>query len=112
MFDVGFWELLLIFGLGLVVLGPERLPRVAMKVGRWAGQARSMARHLSNQIRTEIEPVEKSIHSMQEGMRQDFSARRPEPGQSTPAADTSMPSTETPATAVTPDADSSGNPAK
>lgn len=81
MFDVGFWELLLLFGLGLIILGPEKLPRVAMKVGRWAGQARSMARHLSNQIRTEVEPIEKGMQSMHEGLRTDFSARRPEPGQ-------------------------------
>ena len=33
MFDVGFWELLLIFGVGLMILGPERMPRVAAQVG-------------------------------------------------------------------------------
>ena len=43
MFDVGFWELVLLFGIGLAVLGPERLPKVAAQVGRWVGQARSMA---------------------------------------------------------------------
>ena len=47
MFDIGFWELLILFGIGLVVLGPERLPRVAMKVGNWAGQARRTARTLT-----------------------------------------------------------------
>mgnify|MGYP001815974677 CR=1 FL=1 len=55
MFDIGFWELLILFGLGLVILGPERLPRVAMQVGRWAGQARSMARALTTQIRDELD---------------------------------------------------------
>ena len=50
MFDVGFWELVILFGLGLMVLGPERMPKVAAKVGRWAGQARRMARNLSNQF--------------------------------------------------------------
>ena len=39
MFDVGFWELLLIFGVGLMILGPERMPRVAAQVGRWIGRA-------------------------------------------------------------------------
>jgi len=84
MFDIGFWELVILFGLGLMVLGPERLPKVAAKLGRWVGQARNMARHLSNQIRDEIEPFESGINSVQETMRKDFSARRPEPGQ--PAA--------------------------
>lgn len=55
MFDIGFWELLILFGLGLLVLGPERLPRVAMQIGRWAGQARSMARALTTQIRDELD---------------------------------------------------------
>ena len=43
MFDIGFWELVFLFGLGLMVLGPERMPQVAAKLGRWAGQARSIA---------------------------------------------------------------------
>ena len=58
MFDVGFWELVVLFGLGLVILGPERLPKVAMQVGNWAGQARRMARQLSSQIRSEINDLD------------------------------------------------------
>ena len=58
MFDVGFWELIILFGLGLIILGPERLPKVAMKVGNWAGQARRMARQLSTQIRSELHDLE------------------------------------------------------
>lgn len=54
MFDIGFWELLLIFGLGLVFLGPERLPRVASKVGRWVGRARRTASQLRRQLEQEI----------------------------------------------------------
>lgn len=55
MFDVGFWELVILFGLGLVILGPERLPKVAMQLGNWAGQARRMARTLTTQIRDELD---------------------------------------------------------
>jgi sec-independent protein translocase protein TatB len=58
MFDVGFWELIILFGLGLVILGPERLPKVAMQVGNWAGQARRMARQLSGQIRSELNDLD------------------------------------------------------
>jgi len=54
MFDVGFWELVLIFGLGLVILGPERLPRVAAQVGRWVGRARRTASQLRRQLEMEI----------------------------------------------------------
>jgi sec-independent protein translocase protein TatB len=89
MFDVGFWELVILFGLGLMVLGPERMPKVAAQLGRWAGQARTMARNLTSQIRDEIEPIQSSVDSMSksfeetvgENVETDWSARRPEPGQ-------------------------------
>lgn len=55
MFDIGFWELIILFGLGLVILGPERLPKVAMQLGNWAGQARRMARSLTTQLRDELD---------------------------------------------------------
>lgn len=54
MFDVGFWELVLVAVLGLFVLGPERLPRVARTVGQWVGQARSIARRFQREIEREI----------------------------------------------------------
>ena len=38
MFDVGFWEVLVLFGIALMVLGPERLPQVAKRAGTWVGR--------------------------------------------------------------------------
>lgn len=55
MFDVGFWELLLIFGVGLMILGPERMPRVAAQIGRWIGRARRTASQLRRQLQRELE---------------------------------------------------------
>jgi sec-independent protein translocase protein TatB len=54
MFDVGFSELALIFGVSLVVLGPKRLPGLVSKVGRWVGKARSMARDFQQQLENEV----------------------------------------------------------
>ena len=54
MFEVGFTEIVLILGLALLVLGPEKLPGLAQKVGRWTGRARSMARQLRNQLEQEV----------------------------------------------------------
>ena len=54
MFDVGFWELVLIFGVGLIILGPERMPRVASQIGRWIGRARRTASSLRRQLEQEI----------------------------------------------------------
>ena len=54
MFEVGFTEIILILGLALLVLGPEKLPGLAEKVGRWTGRARSMARQLRTQLEQEV----------------------------------------------------------
>lgn len=58
MFDVGFSELLLCFVVALVVLGPERLPKVARTVGRWTGQARAYLRNLSTELDRESQLAE------------------------------------------------------
>jgi Tat protein translocase TatB subunit len=54
MFEVGFTEIILILGIALLVLGPEKLPKLANQVGRWAGRARAMARQLRQQLDDEV----------------------------------------------------------
>ncbi|MFO1405949.1 MAG: Sec-independent protein translocase protein TatB [Steroidobacteraceae bacterium] len=54
MFEVGFTEILLIFGIALLVLGPARLPKLAADVGRWAGRARAVVRQLRTQLEQEV----------------------------------------------------------
>lgn len=54
MFDVGFSELVILFVIGLLILGPERLPRVATQLGRWIGRARRTAHQLRLQIEREM----------------------------------------------------------
>ena len=51
MFDIGFTEVTLIAVIGLLVIGPERLPRVAREIGLWVGRIR---RYVS-QVRADIE---------------------------------------------------------
>jgi len=77
MFDVGFWELILIFGVGLMILGPERMPRVAAQIGRWVGRARRTANQLRRQLQREVE--------LDEYMNQ----KRPPPAPHTRSADQS-----------------------
>ena len=55
MFEVGFTEIVLIFGIALLVLGPARLPKLAADLGRWAGRARAMARQLRTQLEQEVQ---------------------------------------------------------
>jgi len=54
MLDFGFSEILLTSAIALVVLGPERLPKVARQVGQWVGRARLMARQFSEQLEREV----------------------------------------------------------
>jgi sec-independent protein translocase protein TatB len=58
MLDVGFSEILLTSAIALIVLGPERLPKVARQVGNWVGRARVMARQLSEQLEREVNAEE------------------------------------------------------
>ena len=55
MFDVGFQELVLLFVIGLLVLGPQKLPKVAAEIGKWVGRARRTATQLRRQLEREIE---------------------------------------------------------
>ena len=58
MLDVGFSEILLTSAIALIVLGPERLPKVARQVGNWMGRARVMARQLTEQLEREVSAEE------------------------------------------------------
>ncbi|MGI9203289.1 MAG: Sec-independent protein translocase subunit TatA/TatB [Woeseiaceae bacterium] len=54
MFGISGGELIILLLIGLVVLGPERLPRVANQIGGWLGQARRMTRVMKRQIEEEL----------------------------------------------------------
>lgn len=54
MFEFGFSELVVIFVVALIVLGPTRLPGLVRKVGRWVGKARAMARDFRDQLESEV----------------------------------------------------------
>jgi sec-independent protein translocase protein TatB len=53
-FDIGFWEIMFIVLLALLVLGPEKMPRIVSTLGNWAGRARFMARSLRMQVEQEL----------------------------------------------------------
>ena len=55
MSGIGFSEILILCLIGLIVLGPERLPRVANQIGGWVGQARRMTRMMRRQLEEELD---------------------------------------------------------
>ncbi len=55
MFGIGGQELVLLMVIGLIVLGPERLPRIANQIGGWLGQARRMTRVMKRQLEEELD---------------------------------------------------------
>jgi len=61
MFDIGFWELVLISIIALVVLGPERLPVAMRTVMRWIHTAKEMADAVKEDISQELK-----LHEMNE----------------------------------------------
>ncbi|CAG9294904.1 Sec-independent protein translocase protein TatB [Celerinatantimonas diazotrophica] len=55
MFDIGFWELVLCAVIGLIVLGPERLPKAIRALMRWVYMLRSMANQVKDDLEKEIQ---------------------------------------------------------
>lgn len=54
MFDIGFAELLVVGVMGLVVLGPEKLPTAARAVGLWIGRIRRSLGSIQREISAEL----------------------------------------------------------
>ena len=55
MSSIGLSEWVLLALIGLIVLGPERLPRIANQIGGWLGQARRMTRVMKRQLEEELD---------------------------------------------------------
>ena len=58
MFDVGFQELTLIGLIALIVVGPERLPRMARTLGLWTGRIRYYVGQVKSDIEREVRAQE------------------------------------------------------
>ena len=58
MFDIGFWELLLIALVALVVVGPERLPKLIRVTGLWLGRANASVQSIRSEISRELRAEE------------------------------------------------------
>jgi len=68
MFDVGFSEMLVIGLVALIVIGPERLPRVARTLGILAGRLQRYVADVKADINREVELDE--LHKMKDSVQQ------------------------------------------
>lgn len=67
MFDIGFFELLVIGIVALVVIGPERLPKVARTVGQWLGRMNRYVAQVKQDIDRDMRLEE--LRKMQQEMK-------------------------------------------
>ncbi len=58
MFDIGFWELALIAVVGLLVIGPDKLPGVARTTGMWVGRFRRFVTQVRDDVDRELRQEE------------------------------------------------------
>ena len=68
MFDIGFSELMVIGVVALIVIGPEKLPRVARTLGHLAGRLQRYVSDVKADINREIELDE--LRKMRDSMQQ------------------------------------------
>ncbi len=54
MFDAGFLEMVVIAVIALVIVGPERLPGIARKMGKWVAKARALVNTTKSDIEREL----------------------------------------------------------
>ena len=54
MFDIGFWELVLISIIALIVVGPDKLPSFAKNLGYWTGKIRRLINNTKRELSQEL----------------------------------------------------------
>ncbi len=101
MFDIAFSEVMVIAVIALIVIGPERLPRVARTLGHLFGRMQRYVNDVRNDIQREIEldelrklkqSVEESARSIEESVHKEFEAARDEVRALESLAETAPPS--------------------
>ncbi len=69
MFGIGFWELVLIFVIALIIFGPEKLPKIATSLGKAYYEFRKTMESVKFDIEEEVknldEEIEKEANNME-----------------------------------------------
>lgn len=71
MFDIGFFELMVIMAIAVVVVGPKNLPRLARSLGKGWGEFQRTFDDLKQEVLDEAEELKSSVNIEQ--LEQDIS---------------------------------------
>jgi sec-independent protein translocase protein TatB len=122
MFDIGFSELMVIGIVALIVIGPEKLPKVARTLGHLLGRAQRYVNDVKSDINREIQldelkklqsEVTESARSLEDSVRKEFDNARAAievPAQAA-AAELNDAAQQVAQSAAVPVADATGKPA-
>lgn len=98
MFEIGFWELVVVGVVALLVVGPEKLPGLARTAGLWVGKARRMLADVKAEVDrelhleelkqsfrqqanlTDLKDLSEQVKSLREDIRAEFDDPGPPPG--------------------------------
>ncbi|CAI2719586.1 Sec-independent protein translocase subunit TatA/TatB [Nitrospina watsonii] len=72
MFDIGFFEIMVIMGIGMFIIGPANLPRLAKAIGKGWGEFQRTFNELKQEVLDETESVKKTANMDQ--LEQEISA--------------------------------------
>ena len=61
MFDIGIWEIILILAIALVIIGPQRLPAMAMQLGKVMHNIRRIQRTVYQEFRKEFNELQQTL---------------------------------------------------
>ena len=61
MFDIGFFEIMIIMVIGVIVIGPKNLPKLARAVGRGWGEFQKTFNELKQDVLNETEGVKQTV---------------------------------------------------
>jgi Tat protein translocase TatB subunit len=75
MFDIGFWELVIIALVALIIIGPEHLPKFAQDAGRLLRKLRHFIQNAKREVEKELKldqlnDLDESIHHVENLMKE------------------------------------------
>ncbi|UCD11335.1 MAG: twin-arginine translocase subunit TatB [Nitrospinaceae bacterium] len=62
MFDIGFFELMVIMAIAVVVIGPQNLPKLAKAIGKGWGEFQSTFNSLKQEVMDEAEGLKQTVN--------------------------------------------------